>query len=89
MKNVWKPTRTIVEIRYAGKDILREIELTIAELEIYLEANPEDEIAQAQYGQFVSKRENMTAMMADCRSKLPHPKLKHDPINTLRARFQN
>ncbi|WP_028612136.1 hypothetical protein [Paenibacillus harenae] len=50
---------------YAGKDILHNIEQTLAELEVYLEDNPDDEIAQVQYRQYLSKKEDYQQLLAD------------------------
>ena len=41
---------------YNGREKLKEIEDTLAELEIYLLRNPEDEMARLQYKQFEQKR---------------------------------
>lgn len=42
---------------YTGMNMLHEIEETIFELKVYIERNPEDDIAQRQYRHFLTKRE--------------------------------
>lgn len=65
MNDSLKHLRKLAEVRHAGKDALRDIEQTLAELEQYLESNPEDEIALIQYGQYRAKRAGLTAPPAE------------------------
>ncbi|NIK76279.1 hypothetical protein FHS15_001386 [Paenibacillus castaneae] len=75
MNNARKSLRTKDDIRYTAH-VLQEIEETIAELEVYLEANPEDEIAVAQYRQFRNKRKNIVFMMEDYSYKLSNSEIQ-------------
>lgn len=63
MNKPWEQLRVNPEKSDGSRDVLIEIEQTIAELEIYLEANPDDEIAQIQYQQFLNKRTDSTPLM--------------------------
>jgi hypothetical protein len=56
--------RMLAEGRFARRYELEEIEQTLAELEQYLETNPEDEIAMIQFAQYVRKREAAAARTA-------------------------
>lgn len=65
MNDAMKHLRKLFEDSYAGKDVLQNIEQTIAELEIYLEANPDDEIAQVQYRQYLGKRKDSLQVLTN------------------------
>lgn len=65
MDNAWKKLQMQAEKSNSSRNVLCEIEQTIEELEIYLEANPDDEIAQVQYQQFLSKREDFNLLMTE------------------------
>ncbi|MBW7459173.1 hypothetical protein ACFOLF_03830 [Paenibacillus sepulcri] len=56
--NLWD---TLPESTVDEKDALQEVEDTLAELEIYLDRYPEDDIARMQYEQFTQKREALAA----------------------------
>ncbi len=49
--------RMLADARHVRNSELKEIEQTLAELEQYLETNPEDEIALIQHAQYARKRE--------------------------------
>lgn len=63
MNDAMKHLRQLFEESYARKDVLQNIEQTIAELEIYLDANPDDEIAQVQYRQYLGKRKDFLQVL--------------------------
>lgn len=63
MKDAMKHLRQLFEASYARKDDLQIIEQTITELETYLEANPDDEIAQVQYRQYLGKRKDFLLVL--------------------------
>ncbi|MGM0880257.1 MAG: hypothetical protein ACQEXQ_04350 [Bacillota bacterium] len=66
MNDAMKHLRKLFEDSYADKEVFQNIEQTIAELEIYLAANPDDEIAQVQYRQYLSKRKDfLQVLMTD------------------------
>ncbi|CAM4424167.1 hypothetical protein L1N85_26470 [Paenibacillus alkaliterrae] len=65
MNDLLKHLRKLAETRYAGTDALRRIEQTLLELEVYLESNPEDEIALVQYRQFAAQRAGFLAKLSD------------------------
>jgi hypothetical protein len=65
MIDAMKALRKHARKGFAGKDILHNIEQTLAELEIYLEDNPDDEIAQVQYRQYLGKREDFLQLSTD------------------------
>lgn len=65
LDNAWKKLQMQAEKSNSSRNVLCEIEQTIEELEIYLEANPDDEIAQVQYQQFLSKREDFNLLMTE------------------------
>jgi hypothetical protein len=64
-----KPLRLSMEKSHSSRDSLYEIEQTIAELEIYLETNSDDEIALVQYQQFLNKREDFTFFLTEAYEK--------------------
>lgn len=65
MNDAMKHLRQLFEASYARKDDLQNIEQTIAELEIYLKANADDEIAQVQYRQFLGKRKDFLQVLTN------------------------
>jgi len=65
LNEVRKPLQLSTLMSHSHRDILLEIEETIAELETYLETNPDDEIALVQYEQFLNKREDFTYFLAE------------------------
>lgn len=75
MNDAWKPMWMNTEKSYSSRDILHEIEQTIAELETYLETNHDDEIALVQYQQFLNKREDLTHLLEEACDKLDHSEL--------------
>ncbi|WP_138752720.1 hypothetical protein [Paenibacillus sinopodophylli] len=61
----WKQLSSNNAKSHGNGELWYEIEQTIEELETYLEANSEDEIAWVQYKQFLNKRENMNRLLAE------------------------
>ncbi|HTG71011.1 MAG TPA: hypothetical protein VL921_17260 [Candidatus Udaeobacter sp.] len=76
MNKPWEQLRVNPEKSGGGRDILFEIEQTIAELEVYLEAYPDDEIARIQYQQFLNKRANFTPLMPEAYDSQYHSEMQ-------------
>lgn len=70
MNKGWKQLKKNTERIHSSRDVLYEIEQTIAELEIYLKTNPEDEIAMIQYQQFLDKRKGFRLLWAEAYEQL-------------------
>lgn len=68
--------RKPVENSYVSKDVLHIIEQTITELEVYLESNPDDEIAQVQYRQFLGKREGFMQVLTENYDEVSDSKMR-------------
>lgn len=83
MNKPWKQLRVNPEksggsrdVLVGSRDVLFEIEQTIAELEIYLEENPDDEIARIQYQQFLNKRTDFTPLMPEAYDRQYHSEMQ-------------
>jgi hypothetical protein len=76
LNEAWKQMQMNEEKSYSSRDVLYEIEQTIEELEIYLEANPDDEIAQLQYQQFLNKREDFTLFLSEAGNGIYHSEMQ-------------
>ncbi len=76
MNKPWEQLRVNPEKSGGSRDVLFEIEQTIAELEIYLEENPDDEIARIQYQQFLNKRAIFIPPMPEAYDRHYHPEMQ-------------
>lgn len=65
MNEAWKTMRISAKKNHSSRDVMYEINQTIAELEIYLETNLDDEIALAQHQQFLAKRHHLTLLLTE------------------------
>ncbi|MGO4543555.1 hypothetical protein AB4Z29_01970 [Paenibacillus sp. 2TAB23] len=68
----WNQLSRRGEANVINGEVYYEIEQTIEELETYLEANPEDEIAWVQYKQFLNKRANYNLLLAEAYGEFTH-----------------
>ncbi|MBD2867747.1 hypothetical protein [Paenibacillus arenilitoris] len=57
MNDTMKVLRRFAKVGWAGKNAQHHVDETLAELELYLADNPEDEIARLQYLQYLGKKE--------------------------------
>ena len=76
MNKPWEQLRVNPEKSGGSRDVLFEIEQTIAELEIYLEENPDDEIARIQYQQFLNKRTDFTPLIPEANDRQYHSEMQ-------------
>lgn len=75
MNPVLKERKMSMVNRGGNKDMLLDLDATLTELKIYLESNPEDDIAEAQYQQFMEKREAFMLALRDIYDDLPDSKM--------------
>lgn len=76
LNEAWKAIKRSADKNNGSRDVLYEINQTIAELEIYLEANPDDDIAQGQYEQFLTKRDDFTLLFTEAFNKLSQTEMQ-------------
>jgi len=73
--NTRKERQKLAQNKYVSSSILPDIEATLAELITYLEANPEDSIAQVQYRQFMDKRNQLKPTWVDKYDEVPNSEM--------------
>ncbi|OMF38738.1 hypothetical protein BK133_00580 [Paenibacillus sp. FSL H8-0548] len=65
MNEAWKTMWISAKKSQSSREVLYETNQTIAELETYLETNPDDEIALVQLQQFLTKRHHLTLLLTE------------------------
>lgn len=73
--NTRKERQKLAQNKHVSNSILPDIEATLAELVTYLEANPDDGIAQVQYRQFIDKRNQLKPTWVDKYEDIPNSEM--------------